>query len=151
MKTTGLALSFAIVAGFVGLAAQTVPIPKTDRALTDKAVTVAGCVAAGAEADTYTLQRATIVGSPGSSSPTPAGTSGAGGTEKSSSMEHGASYQLKGDNLKVLVGQQVEAIGTTSDAQQPDKAASVGNPEPKKETLPILTVTSVKSVSATCS
>jgi hypothetical protein len=150
MKNISLALSVALVAGFVGLSAQTAPLPKADRAAIDKAITVTGCVAAGTEADSYTLQRATMVGNL-ASSPTTAGTSGATGTEKSSSMERGVSFQLKGDNLKDLVGHQVEAIGTTSDAKRTDKAESVGTPDPKKETLRILTVTSVKSVSATCS
>ena len=152
MKRISLALSIALVAGFAGLSAQTAPIPTTDRAGIDKAVTVAGCIAAGAEAGSYTLSRATIVANPASSRMLAGttGTAGTAGTEKSSSMEHTASYQLKGDNLKELIGHQVEAIGTTSGAQRTDKAASVGAPDTTKEALPILTVTSVKSVSATC-
>ena len=150
MKRISLGLSVALVAGFVGLSAQTAPIPNTDRTAIDKAVTVTGCVAAGTEADSYTLSRATIVGNL-ASSPTTVGTAGTTGTEKSSSMEHSASYQLKGDNLKDLVGHQIEATGTASDAKRTDKPASVGTADTTKETLPIFTVTSAKSVSATCS
>jgi len=153
MKRISLGLSVALVAGFVGLSAQTAPIPNTDRTAIDKAVTVTGCVAAGTEADSYTLSRATIVGNLASSPTTvgTAGTAGTTGTEKSSSMEHSASYQLKGDNLKDLVGHQIEATGTASDAKRTDKPASVGTADTTKETLPIFTVTSAKSVSATCS
>jgi hypothetical protein len=149
MKRISLALCVGLAAGLVGLSAQTAPVPKTDRAVSDKAMTVTGCVAEGTEAGTYTLASATIVGNL-PSSPTTAGTAGTTGTEKSASMEHSASYQLKGENLKDLVGHQVEAVGTTSGDKRVDKSASAEAPATTKDTRPILTVTSVKLLSATC-
>jgi len=152
MRRISLALCLGLVAGLVGLSAQTAPVPKTDRAVGDKAVTVTGCVAEGTEAGSYTLASAPIVATL-ASSPTTAGTAGTAGTTgtaKSTSMEHSALYQLKGENLKDLVGHQVEAVGTTSDDKRVDKSASVGASAATKDTRPILTVTSVKLLSATC-
>ena len=81
MKRISLAVSVGLVAGLVGLSAQTAPVAKTDRALNDRTVTVTGCVAEGTEAGSYTLTSAKMSGNL-ASSPTTAGTAGTQGTER---------------------------------------------------------------------
>jgi hypothetical protein len=147
MKRISLAVSVGLVAGLVGLSAQTAPVAKTDRALNDRTVTVTGCVAEGTEAGSYTLTSAKIIDTLPSSST--AGTAGTLGTEKSASIEHRAWYQLKGGDLKPHVGHKVEATGTTSD-KPTDTSASVGTTDTIKGTPSTLTVTSVKMLSTTC-
>jgi hypothetical protein len=148
MKRITLAVSLGLVAGLVGLSAQTPPVDKTDRAINDKPVTVTGCVVEGASAS-YTLTNAQVTG-PLASAPTTAGTAGTQSTEKSASMEHGTSYQLKGGDLKAHVGHRVEVTGTTSDEKRTDKSANVGTTDTTKDMPSILTVKSVKMLSTTC-
>jgi hypothetical protein len=150
MKRITLGLSMGLIVGLVALSAQTVRVPKTDRAVTDKAVTITGCVVEGTEAGSHTLEGATIVGNLVSRSTT-AGTTGTARTAKSTSMEHSATYQLKGADLKDFVGRQVEAIGTTSDDTRTDKRASIGFPDTTKDVGPMLTVTSMRVLLETCS
>jgi hypothetical protein len=150
MKRITLALSVGLIVGLVGLSAQTVRVPKTDRAVNDKAVTITGCVVEGADAGSYTLEGATIVGNHPSRSTT-VGTTGTAGTAKRWSMEHSATYQLKGADVKDFVGRQVEAIGTTSDDTRTDKRASIGFPDTTKDVGPMLTVTSMRVLLETCS
>src|SRR5437016_4423948 len=125
MRSISLAVSVGLVAGIVGLSAQTAQVAKTDRAMNDRTVTVSGCVTQGIEADSYTLTSATMSGNP-AASPTTTGTAGTQGTEKSASMEQSVSYQLKGGDLKAHVGHRVEVTGTTSDDKRTDKSANVG-------------------------
>ena len=148
MKRITLAASLGLVAGLVGLSAQTAPVDKTDRVINDKPVTVTGCVAEGASGR-YTLTNAQMTGTM-ASSPTTAGTAGTQTTEKSASMEHSASYQLKGGDLKAHVGHKVEVTGTTSDDKRTDKTANVGTTDATKDMLSTLTVKSVKMLSTTC-
>ena len=148
MKRITLAVSLGLVAGLVGLSAQTPPVDKTDRATNDKPVTVTGCVAEGASA-IYTLTNAQVT-APLASAPTTAGTAGTQSTEKSASMEHSASYQLKGGDLKAHVGHRVEVTGTTTDDKRTDKSANVGTTDTTKDMPSILTVKSVKMLSPTC-
>jgi hypothetical protein len=149
MKRISLALSLGLVAGLVGLSAQTTPADKTDRAKNDRAVTVTGCVAEGTEAGSYTLTNAKVSGNP-AASPTTTGTAGTERAEKSSSMEHSGSYQLKGGDLKAHVGHKVEVTGTTSDDKRTDKSANAGTTATTKDMPSTLTVKSVKMVSTTC-
>ena len=60
MKRMSLAVTVGLVAGLMGLSAQTAPVAKTDRALNDRTLTVTGCVAEGIEAGSYTLKSATF-------------------------------------------------------------------------------------------
>jgi hypothetical protein len=106
MKRISLAVSVGLVAGLVGLSAQTAALAKTDIGMNDRTVTVTGCVAEGIEAGSYTLTSATIIANL-ASPPTTAGTAGTRGTEKRASMEHSAWYQLKGEDLKAHVGHKV--------------------------------------------
>jgi hypothetical protein len=149
MKRISLAVSVGLVAGLVGLSAQTAPVDKSDRATNDRTVTVTGCVAEGTEAGSYTLTSAKVSGNL-ASSPTTAGTAGTQGTEKSTSMEHRTSYQLKGGELKAHVGHKVEVTGTTSDDKRTDKSANVGTTDTMKDIPSTLTVKSVKMLSTTC-
>jgi hypothetical protein len=150
MKRISLAVSVGLVAGLVGLSAQTAALAKTDIGMNDRTVTVTGCVAEGIEAGSYTLTSATIIANL-ASPPTTAGTAGTRGTEKRASMEHSAWYQLKGEDLKAHVGHKVEATGTISDNKRTDTSARVGTTDAKKDTPSTLTVTSVKMLSTTCS
>ncbi len=150
MKRMSLAVTVGPVGGLMGLSAQTAAVAKTDRALSDRTLTVTGCVAEGIEAGSYTLTSATILANL-ASRPTTAGTAGTLGTEKSASMEHRAWYQLKGDDLKAHVGHKVEATGTTSDNKRIDTSARVGTTDAKKDPPSTLTVTSVTMLSTTCS
>jgi hypothetical protein len=148
MKRITLAVSLGLVAGLVGLSAQTPPVDKTDRAINDKPVTVTGCVAEVASGG-YALTNAQVTGAL-ASAPTTAGTAGTQSTEKSASMEHSASYQLKGGDLKAHVGHRVEVTGTTSDDKRTDKSANVGTTDETKDMPSTLTVKSVKMLSTTC-
>jgi hypothetical protein len=149
MNRISVAVSVGLVAGLVGLSAQTAPVATTDGAVNDKTVTVTGCVAEGTDAGSYTLTKAKSIDTLLSTS-TMAGTAGTLGTEKSASMEHRAWYHLKGENLKAHVGHKIEATGTTSDEKRPDTSASVGTTDTTKHTPSTLTVKSVKMLSTTC-
>jgi hypothetical protein len=150
MKRITFAVSVGLVAGLVGLSAQTTPIAQTGVITkVDRTVTVTGCVAKGTEVGTYTLASARTAEDP-VSSPTTAGTAGTAGTEKSASMEHSTSYRLKGEDLSAFVGQQVEVTGTTGDDKRSDKGASAGTTATVKDARPTVTVQSVKMLSATC-
>jgi hypothetical protein len=149
MKRISLAVSVGLVAGLVGLSAQTAPVAKTERAKLDRTVTVTGCIAEGTEAGSYLLTGAKTAEDL-ASSPATAGTSGTIGAGKSASMEHSTSYQLKGEDLKAFVGQQVEVSGTTIDGKRIGKSESLETPATVKNTPSIFTVQSVKMLSTTC-
>jgi hypothetical protein len=151
MKRISFAVSVGLVAGLVGLSAQTAPTAQAGVTKVDRTVTVTGCVAKGTEVGTYTLTSAKTAEDLASSpSPTTAGTAGTAGTEKSASMEHSASYRLKGEDLSAFVGQQVEVTGTTGDDKRTDKGASTGTTATVKEARSTVTVQSVKMLSSTC-
>jgi hypothetical protein len=149
MKRISFAVSVGLVAGLVGLSAQTAPIAQTEGTKVDRTVTVTGCVAKGTEVGTYTLTSLKTAEDL-ASSPTTAGTAGTAGTEKSASMEHSPSYRLKGEDLSAFVGQQIEVTGTTGDDKRTDKVASAGTTAAVKVARSTVTVQSVKMLAPTC-
>ena len=134
-----------------GLSAQT-PGARADKmpGMHDGAVTVSGCVEAGADDASFMLTGATSMGE--AKSPDHAKAPGASGG-------HLMSYHLVGGELKGHLGHRVELVGTMSKTDTDRMAKMHGMDRAARDTMMAdkstkamtLNVTSVKMIAATCS
>lgn len=140
MKRMMIALFCSGVLGVAGLAvAQTGTTSRMNHDTPGKEMKVTGCVAQGNESGHYMLTDAM-----------PSGDAMKKDTMKHDDMKS-MSYALMGGDLKMHVGHKVEVTGATTDSAMKDAAAP--NPANGKDTtdMHMLTVKSVRMISATCS
>jgi hypothetical protein len=149
MSRNSLVAAFGVFAGAAAiLAAQTSSNVKADRRpIQSIKIKVIGCVVSAKEAGHYRLVDA-ISSADAARSVT--GTAGKSAAAQDVSFENSPSFDLIGANLTSHMGHRVEVVGITSDTKLNNSdafRAAIGSSAPDAATL---TVTSIKTIAATC-